>query len=224
MNLGRLLLGAAAVRAVRGSGGGRSSSSGTGTGCLIGVVAVIVALGMAWEWAKENPVPSLIGFAVVSLLVIAYLRSRRPVPQVRIATLDGFLALTPTQFEQEVAALFRALGYPQMDAVGGAGDLSVDVRGVDPQGRTVLVQCKRYAPDRRIGSPEIQQFYGMARYHDANAHAVFITTSGYTDAAIDVARQVGVELIDGPALVSIAGKVNQALAQAAARQASGAEG
>ena len=62
------------------------------------------------------------------------------------------------------------------------------------------------------------------RLRNANAHAVFITTSGFTDAAIDVARQVGVELIDGPLLVSIAGKANQALAALAARQAGRAEG
>ena len=91
-----------------------------------------------------------------AILAIVWLKGRTPVPQVRVATLEGFLALTPSGFEQETAALFSMLGFTGMTVSGGAGDLSVDVFGTDPSGRPTFIQCKRYAPDRRIGSPEIQ--------------------------------------------------------------------
>ncbi|MFO1540718.1 MAG: restriction endonuclease [Chloroflexota bacterium] len=171
----------------------------------------------AWEWATLNPVPA--AAAVVALLALAVwlVRRLRGGSSERVETLAGLLALSPSAFEHEVAALRGAIGFQGMRAVGGAGDLSVDVEGRDPTGRRVLVQCKRYAPDRRIGSPEIQQFYGMARFHDESARALFVTTSDFTDAARDVAAKTGVELVSGTELVALAVRVNRALGTTAAR-------
>lgn len=119
-------------------------------------------------------------------------------------TLDGFLALSPPEFEAEVGKVLEAAGYGRMQRVGGAGDLSIDVRGRDATGRTVLVQCKRYAPGKRIGSPAIQQFYGMCHYHDPAALPIFVTSTDYTADARKVAEKAGVRLIDGPDLVALA--------------------
>jgi restriction endonuclease Mrr len=91
-----------------------------------------------------------------------------------------------------------------MQRVGGAGDLSIDVRGLDETGRTVLVQCKRHAATKRVGSPAIQQFYGMCHYHDPSALPIFVTTADYSADARTVARKAGVRLIDGPDLVALA--------------------
>lgn len=202
--------GAALLRAT-GSGRGRSSGGGAGLGCVVLLGAGFVGVAWAWDWAVAHPVPA--AAIVVALLAVAtwILRRMRSGSSERVETLAGLLALSPSGFEHEVAALLGAIGFQGMRAVGGAGDLSVDVEGRDPSGRRVLVQCKRYAPDRRIGSPEIQQFYGMARFHDESARAIFVTTSDFTDAARDVAGRTGVELVSGSELVALAVRVNRAL-------------
>lgn len=202
-----------------GSGRRRRSSGGSaGTGLLVLVCIVLVAAWYAWDWLTKHPVPAVIGIVVIAGLVVLWRRNRVVVPSVRVDTIEGFLALSPSGFEHEVANLLRTLGYRDVDVSGGAGDLSIDVRGVAADGRPILIQCKRYAPDRRIGSPEIQQLYGMATLQAPGAQIVFITTSGFTAAAIDVARKAGVELIDGPQLCAIARKANEALARQAAAQ------
>jgi len=214
---GRALTGAALLRAAT-SGRRRSSGSGggTGLGCLVLVGALLVGGVWAWEWATANPVPAGAAAVVLLLVVVWALRRMRSGSAERVETLTGLLSLSPSAFEHEVAALLGAIGFQGMRAVGGAGDLSVDVEGRDPTGRRVLVQCKRYAPDRRIGSPEIQQFYGMARFHDEAARAIFVTTSDFTDAARDVAAKTGVELVSGTELVALAVRVNRALGATAA--------
>ena len=172
----------------------RSSSGSAAAGCSTGALVVVLGAGLlAWDWIVKNPVPTAIAIAVLAILAIVWLKGRTPVPQVRVATLEGFLALTPSGFEHETAALFSTLGFTGMTVSGGAGDLSVDVFGTDPSGRPTFIQCKRYAPDRRIGSPEIQQLYGMAKLRAENARIIFVTTSGYTAAALDIARRAGVE-------------------------------
>lgn len=147
--------------------------------------------------------------AVVLLTVggpslVLLVRHRRTARRRFETTLDGFLALSPTEFEVEVGRVLEAAGYGRMQRVGGAGDLSIDVRGRDATGRTVLVQCKRYAATKRIGSPAIQQFYGMCHYHDPSALPIFVTTADYTADARTVARKAGVRLVDGSDLVALA--------------------
>ena len=56
---------------------------------------------------------------MVVVIVLAWLKGRTPVPQVRVATIEGFLALSPSGFEHEIAALFSTLGYTGMTVSGG---------------------------------------------------------------------------------------------------------
>jgi hypothetical protein len=71
--------------------------------------------------------------------------------------------LSPRDFEEAVAWLLANQGYEGVEVIGGAGDLGVDIRCYDQGGNLVVVQCKRYAPNKRIGSPVIQHFMAMAR-------------------------------------------------------------
>ena len=117
--------------------------------------------------------------------------------------LGHLLALSPTGFEIAVADLLNSRGYRSMRRVGGAGDLSVDLVGRDPKGRSVAVQCKRFAPGLKIGSPEIQKFIGMTTTHHRVDHAIFVTTSGFTKPASDLAKKHKIELIDGVLLAEM---------------------
>ena len=53
----------------------------------------------------------------------------------------------------------------------------------------MVVQCKRYAPDNLVGSPVIQSFIGMVKIHHKADLGIFVTTSGYTLPAMNLAKE-----------------------------------
>jgi restriction system protein len=164
----------------------------------VGVVAVgAILLGVnAWL------VAAVVG--VLASLDVAVAVARRRRRRRRLRTLQGLLALSPTGFEQAVAGLLRRLGYGHVRSVGGAGDLGVDIVCRGGAGELVVVQCKRYRPAHKVGSPDIQRFLGMAFIHHRAARAIFVTTSDYTQAARRLAREHPIQLIDGDRLVGLA--------------------
>ncbi len=119
------------------------------------------------------------------------------------------LALTPREFELAVGDLLRKLGYQQVRHTGKAGDLAADLHAISPHGERVIVQCKRYAPGNGVGSGDIQKFIGMRVHHQAQ-RALFVTTSTFKTPAATLARQHGIELIDGEQLVAMFARVNKA--------------
>ena len=147
---------------------------------------------------------SLAGIVVAgSIAHVATASRRRQRRRRALATLDGLLALTPAGFEHEVAELLRSLGFSDVRVTGTAGDLQADIVATDPDGRSTIVQCKRYAPERTIGSPVLQSFIGMARIHHECDRAMFVTTGRFTAPAHALADEHGVELLDGDALVDL---------------------
>jgi restriction system protein len=94
-------------------------------------------------------------------------------------TLAEVDAMTGTEFEELVAGLCRRDGCTEVRRVGGAGDNGADVLGRLPDGRTMVVQCKRYAPSRAIPNRELRDLLG-ARVHFRADVAVFVTTSRFT--------------------------------------------
>lgn len=114
--------------------------------------------------------------------------------------LSTYLAMDDKQFEHAVARLLTDSGCAQAQVSGGAGDLGKDVSARLPDGRLVITQCKKYAESHKVGSSEMQCFGGTCyAIHRADV-ALFVTTSTFTQAAIDYAAHVGIRLIDGPAL------------------------
>lgn len=122
-------------------------------------------------------------------------------------TLDQFLALTPTEFEEVVGELLSRSGYSAVRHVGGAGDLAADLTCRDARGRRVVVQCKRYAPETRVGSQVVQTFMGMVAIHHRADYGILVTTSSFTTPAIELAHEHDFLLLDGPALVKLAADV-----------------
>ncbi|MFG2617259.1 restriction endonuclease [Streptomyces sp. NPDC048507] len=105
-------------------------------------------------------------------------------------------------FEHSVAALCARDGCTTVEVVGGAGDLGADVIAVTPDGRRVVVQCKHYAEDHRVGSQDLQRFGGTCfAVHDADV-AVVVTTSSFTAPALEYAAACGILCLDGEALAA----------------------
>lgn len=118
--------------------------------------------------------------------------------------IGALLTGSGSDFELAVADVLRAHGY-DLRRVGGSGDRGVDLTGTDSDGRKVIVQCKRYGPDNKIGSPAVQSFIGTVVYHRA-AQGIFVTTSTYTRGAFELVASspVAISLIDGAQFTQMA--------------------
>ncbi|UQT60475.1 restriction endonuclease [Streptomyces durmitorensis] len=88
-------------------------------------------------------------------------------------------AMTGTEFEELVAELCRRDGCTEVRRVGGAGDNGADVVGRLPDGRTMVVQCKRYAPSSTVASREMRDLLG-SRVHFGADVAIFVTTTRFS--------------------------------------------
>ncbi|MGW2954992.1 restriction endonuclease [Streptomyces eurythermus] len=108
--------------------------------------------------------------------------------------------LDADEFERAVAALCERDGCTGVEVVGGAGDLGADVLAVAPDGRRVVIQCKRYGDGHRVGSQDLQRFGGTCyTVHEADV-AVLVTTSDFTAPAAEYAEQCGIVCVGRPAL------------------------
>ncbi|MER6017820.1 restriction endonuclease [Streptomyces anulatus] len=108
-----------------------------------------------------------------------------------------YAQLDPYAFEEAVADLCRRDGCADAEVVGGAGDLGADVLATTPDGRRLVVQCKRYGADNRAGSQDLQRFGGTCyAVHEADV-ALVVSTGGFTEPALDYAEQCAI-LCYGP--------------------------
>lgn len=111
-------------------------------------------------------------------------------------SLDAVWSMDDRQFEEYVADLCRRDGCTDVKRVGGAGDLGADVTGLLPDGRRVVIQCKRYAKHRTVGSRDIQTFNGTARAEHGADVPVFVASCVFTKPARDFAAKHQLVLID----------------------------
>ncbi|MEV6959841.1 restriction endonuclease [Streptomyces sp. NPDC051207] len=130
-------------------------------------------------------------------LAAAVVSPREPAEAVGTPALADYGALSPAGFEQAIAALCARDGCPQVEVVGGAGDLGADVLATTADGRRVVIQCKRYTDDNKVGSQELQRFGGTCfTVHEADV-AVVVTTGDFTVPATEYAEQCGIVCVGG---------------------------
>ncbi len=168
------------------------------------VVGVVVtgAAGTAWRFVEQWwPLFALGGAVVLAGLVMLFRtrRARHRAAEARqrffdtqVATTDG---MTGDQFEDLVARLLARDGHTDVRVIGGSGDLGADVVAVDPAGRHLVVQCKRYAPHRCVSSPDMQKFLGTVWDEHGADLAWYVTTSGFSKPATALAERRGVRLV-----------------------------
>ena len=130
-------------------------------------------------------------------------------------SLPTLLNLNPTEFEKFVGMVLEAMGmeYTQIKRIGGSGDLGADIYARNMFDLPIIVQCKRYAPDYSVDSPDMQRFLGSIVHYRA-VYGWFITTSRYTQPALDFAamHQDRIRLLDGDALVALLQQRQQEIA------------
>jgi hypothetical protein len=109
--------------------------------------------------------------------------------------------LSPRQFEELVADVFRRRGY-EVTLTSQTRDAGYDLiaRRSDPVlgEQTFLVEAKKYPADRKVGLSPLRALMGSVIGSDAE-RGIFVTTSSFTSDARALADKSGrLRLIDGP--------------------------
>lgn len=109
----------------------------------------------------------------------------------KIGADNNFQNLSPYEFEQFVAKLFRAKGYSAR-VTSKSGDAGIDVIA-SKNGEKIAIQVKRHKSSNKVGSPTVQKTLGSL--HEINADkAIVITSSRFTQPAKKRARGAPIEL------------------------------
>ena len=73
-------------------------------------------------------------------------------------------------------------------------------------GQMTLVECKCFEPSNSVGRPILQKLFGANAVEGAG-HLILVTTATFSGEAIAYAREVGIELVDGSALIALCNRV-----------------
>ncbi|MFC7217176.1 restriction endonuclease [Streptomyces polyrhachis] len=125
----------------------------------------------------------------------------RPLPGV-MAAMD---AMGWREFERHVAELLRRDGCTGVKVTGGAHDRGIDIAGRTADGRSLVVQCKNFAPFRPVYSGEVRKFIGDAKVLRRADVALFVSTTTFTRDALDAACSGGVTAVHRHLLESWSG-------------------
>ncbi|MDQ1069271.1 restriction endonuclease [Streptomyces canus] len=104
-------------------------------------------------------------------------------------------AMNGRTFEHHIAKLLRRDGCTNVVVQGGHGDRGVDIIGLTPDGRRLVVQCKRFAPYLNITSPDMQRFVGAAKVLHGGEVALFVATCPFTSEALNIAAETGITVV-----------------------------
>lgn len=121
--------------------------------------------------------------------------------------IDEVLKLSPTAFERMVLDLMAKMGYGSFESSSATtpitGDEGIDgIIMLDKLGFDLIyVQAKRYAADHPVGRPDIQRFVGAIS--GRGGKGLFVTTSKFSQQAIDYAALQHIVLVDGRKLARL---------------------
>jgi hypothetical protein len=126
---------------------------------------------------------------------------------VRDGLLDRVRAMSPDDFQRLIGRLLEALGYVDVNVVGRSGDRGIDITAKEPghlgPALDTIIQVKRFAASNTIGRETVANLRGS---RDPGQRAFLVTTSGFTPAAVDEARDEKKEpiiLVDGEQLAEL---------------------
>jgi restriction system protein len=143
---------------------------------------------------------------------LAAVRPVRPIRLAAMASADlrdeadavqaSLLDLDPIEFEDLVAALFKAMGMEVM-TTERSGDGGVDVRAMDPdpiRGGKLVIQVKRYRST--IPPAPVRDLYGTM-LHEGATKGILVTTAEFGPSAQEFAAGKPLTLIGGKQLADL---------------------
>jgi hypothetical protein len=109
---------------------------------------------------------------------------------------DFWKSLSGLAFEQELAKVFRLVGY-EATVTHASGDEGVDII-LTKDGRRGVVQCKAHKGP--VGPQIVRELFGSTVHFNAD-FAILASISGFTPAAIDFAKQKSIDLLEIPDII-----------------------
>jgi restriction endonuclease Mrr len=169
----------------------------------------ILTLGLSyWVYINRVQVFFYLSIALIILgigfLIYFLFKKKKESEGLNFLSDDGILyamkRLTPSEFENEVADIFRRLGYVTT-VVGGANDGGIDIVAIKNK-KKYFIQCKKFI--KQIVTPhDVRDFLGaITNPKNPAEKGFFVTTAGFTLMAARVAEgNPRIELISGVQLV-----------------------
>lgn len=111
-----------------------------------------------------------------------------------IGLADNFASMSDRDFEYFIAVLLKEMDYGNVIVTPQRKDFGTDITA-EKDGKTVAVQCKKYNENNRVGNVDIQKLIGSMRYYRAS-HSIFVTTSYYTNHALEQTKNASIDLWD----------------------------
>ncbi|MCL6437203.1 MAG: restriction endonuclease [Rubrobacteraceae bacterium] len=167
----------------------RRRKTGDGSTAKV-LLAVIVGLGL---FGYNVWLGLFYSFLLAGYLILKSRPPRTPEARELLGMLQQVPNMSGETFEDYVALIFRALGYPRVLVLGGSGDQGVDIILEDNTGHRVAIQCKNYK--RAVGNKPVQEVYAGMRHHECDEGWV-VAPQGFTAGAYEIAASTGVKLFD----------------------------
>lgn len=117
-------------------------------------------------------------------------------------------ASNPHGFEEYIAKIYSYMGY-QTEVTKGSNDGGKDIV-MTKDGAKYVVEVKLYGNYDKIGREKIQKLHSAQIVEGAD-YAIFVTTSSFTDPAIEYARNVGMTLVDSVELVKMINSIQASI-------------
>jgi len=117
-----------------------------------------------------------------------------------LPNLEELRQLTPHRFEDEIASMFRRLGYI-VEQTPYSNDYGRDAI-MERNGDKYILECKKYGPNNIVGRPDLQKFHS-AIMSDKAKKGFFVNTGIFSRGAIKFATNTPIELIDGQQLLRL---------------------
>ena len=135
-------------------------------------------------------------------------RAQQKAERARLRKLrDFWMSLSGPEFEQELGAQYRQLGY-QVEYTPTSGDEGVDLV-LRKDGRTTVVQCKSYKYP--VGPATARELYGSLMHFGADS-AILACTGGFTSGVLDFVKGKPIELVSSVELALMADGSENAIA------------
>ncbi|MCF8564996.1 restriction endonuclease [Alicyclobacillus tolerans] len=122
-------------------------------------------------------------------------RKRRE--EMRQAGIDEIDKMDGWEFEKRMEVHFEIMGWTVL-RTPGSGDKGADLVLTTPDGRTVVIQCKRY--NVPVGKDAVEEVLNGKLYYEADA-AMVITNSHLTRGALDLAKANNVDVWEREELI-----------------------
>lgn len=174
-------------------------------GTWFGILLLLVA---AYEYIQQYPFIIIIILAVVIATILVKSFKKKRLAK-RYSTIEDLLkkyGKKPTDFEHYVANMYSFLGY-KTKVTPPANDEGKDIE-MWKDGLKYIVEVKLYSPQNKIGREKIQKLHS-AMIDSKASKAIFVTTSDFTDNAVDYAKKHGIELVNSKELVSLINTVKK---------------